>query len=107
PSLISGTAGAMAPNEIGVWPATVEPTAGPPPPNGTCTKSSLSDSLNSSPTSCGGVPVPGEAKLYLPGVALISATSSLTDVAGTDGCTASTTAWSVAIVTPWKSLTGS
>ena len=61
PSLISGTAGAIAPNEIMVWPATVEPTAGPPPPNGTCTRSSLSDRRNNSPTSCGGVPVPGEA----------------------------------------------
>jgi IS5 family transposase len=60
-SLISCTAGAIAPNEIGVWPATVEPTAGPPPPNGTCTRSRFNECWNSAPTSCGGVPVPGEA----------------------------------------------
>ena len=103
--MISGTAGAIAPNEIGVWPATVEPTAGPPPPNGTCTRSSLSDSLNNSPTSCGGVPVPGEAKLYLPGVALTRSTSSLTDFTGSDGLTVSTIdSCSVAIVTGLESL---
>jgi hypothetical protein len=61
PSLTNGTAGAIAPNEIGVWPATVEPIAGPPPLNGTCTRSRSSDRRNSAPTSCGGVPVPGEA----------------------------------------------
>ena len=61
PSLTSGTAGAIAPNEIGVWPATVEPIAGPPPLNGTCTRSRSSDRRNNAPTSCGGVPTPGEA----------------------------------------------
>ena len=61
PDLISGTAGASAPNEIGVWPATVASTAGPPPPNGTCTRSRFNECWNSAPTSCGGVPVPGEA----------------------------------------------
>src|SRR5262245_24449867 len=65
PSLMSGTAGVIAPNDIVVWPATVEPTAGPPPLNGTCTRSGACESLNNSPTSCGGVPTPGDAKLYL------------------------------------------
>src|SRR5580693_8852017 len=91
PLLISGSAGANAPNEIGVWPPTVASTAGSPPPNGTCTRSSFNACANSEPTSCGGVPVPGEAKLYLPGCERIKSTSSLTVCAGTDGLTASTT----------------
>jgi hypothetical protein len=38
--------------------------------------------LNSSPVKCGAVPVPGEARVSLPGFALASATSSRTDFAG-------------------------
>ena len=57
----SGTAGASAPNEIGVCPPRVEVIASPPPLNGTCTTSSFSVRRNSSPTRSGGVPVPGEA----------------------------------------------
>src|SRR5262245_58701610 len=85
PSLTSGTAGVTAPKDNGVSPATVAATAGPPPPNGTCTNSGASESRNSSPTSWGGVPTPGDAKLYLSGLALISASSSFTLCAGTDG----------------------
>src|ERR1700719_737889 len=60
PFLISGTAGAVAPNEIGVWLPTVASTAGPPPPNGTWTRSRFNACTNSAPVSCGGVPVRGE-----------------------------------------------
>src|SRR5882672_4151936 len=107
PSLTSGTAGVTAPNETGVWPATVEPIAGPPPLKGTWTRSGASESRNSSPTSEGGVPTPGDAKLYLPGLPLTSATSSFTDCAGTDGCTVSTTGWLAPSVTASKSRIGS
>src|SRR5215470_8664752 len=107
PSLISGTAGAVDPKEIGVWPATAEATAGPPPLNGTCTRSRPSDRRNNSPTRCGGVPVPGEAKLYLPGLVLIRATRSATVCTGSVGLTVSTTAARTATVTASKFLAGS
>src|SRR5215468_2755635 len=107
PSLTSGTAGAVEPKEIGVWPATVDPIAGPPPLNGTCTRSRLRERRNNSPTRWGGVPVPGEAKLYLPGLALIRATRSWTVRAGSDGCTVSTAGAETAMVTGSKSLMGS
>ena len=46
--------------------------------------------LNNSPERCGVEPIPGPAKLYLFGLALISSISSLTLFAGTDGLTRST-----------------
>ena len=49
------------PKVIGVWPATVELTAGPSPLNCTCTRSSSSDTRNSSPTRCEADPIPAEA----------------------------------------------
>ena len=89
-----------------MWPATTDCTIGPPPPNGTVTKSSLSDSLNSSVDRCGGVPAPGMAKLvYLP--ARTSATNSCTVFAGTEGCTTSTSGEVAAMMIGSKSLTGS
>ncbi len=68
-----------------MWPATVDATARPALLNGTCTRSRPSDRRKSSPTRCPGVPVPGEAKLYLPGLDLIRATRSLTVWAGSEG----------------------
>src|SRR6267143_5004908 len=89
PSLICPDAAGSVANATGVWPPTTDCTIGPPPPNGTVTMSSLSDSLNSSVDRCGGVPTPAMAKLlYFP--ARTSATSSCTVLAGTDGCTTST-----------------
>src|SRR6266511_3003056 len=104
PSLTSGTAGAIEPKEIGVWPATTEAIAGPPPLNGTCTRSSPSDRRNCSPARCDCVPAPADAKLYLPGLARTSATTSLTVCAGTDGLTTNTVVEVVASVTGSKSL---
>src|SRR3954471_20990294 len=78
PALICGTAGGNEVNATGVCPASVELTAKPALLNGTCTRSRPSDWRKNSPIRCGGVPVPGEAKLYLAGPDLISATSSLT-----------------------------
>src|SRR5262245_33144565 len=89
PSLICGSADATAPKEIGVWPPTTEAIAGPLPLNGTCKRSRPSETRNCSPRRCDGVPSPGEAKLYLPGLARMSATRSLTVVADTDGWTVS------------------
>src|SRR5262249_3010410 len=96
PSLTSDTAGGTEPKEIGVWPATAEPIAGPPPLKGTCTRSRPSERRKSSPTRWGGVPVPGDAKLYL---ALMSAPSSPTVCTGSAGLTVSTAGALTAIVT--------
>src|SRR5258708_32129910 len=106
PSLTSGTAGGTEPKEIGVWPASAEPIAGPPPLKGTCTRSRPSDRRNNAPTRCGGVPVPGDAKLYLPGSALMSATNSPTGCTGSAGLTVSTAGALPAIVTGSKSPAG-
>ena len=65
-----GTAGGSEVKASGVWPAMIDWIAGPAPPNGTCTVSSLKVSLNSSPDRWGVVPVPADAKVYLPGFAL-------------------------------------
>src|SRR6516162_9459850 len=85
PSLTCGAADTSEAKAMGVWPATVEPIAKPELLNGICTRSRPSDSRNCSPTRCPGVPVPGEAKLYLPGPALMRATSSLAVLTGSDG----------------------
>src|SRR6516165_9457661 len=61
PSLICADADGSVANATGVWPPTTDCTIGPPPPNGTVTMSSLSDSLNSSVDRCGGVPAPAMA----------------------------------------------
>ena len=64
--------------------------AGPPPLNGTCSKSTPAMSLNSSPPRCMKLPTPAEAYGTPPGFSLASATSSLTDLAGSSGLTTST-----------------
>src|SRR3954469_11544658 len=79
----------MDENAIGVWPATTDWIIGPPPLNGTGVMSSFIASRNSSPDRCGGVPIPGMAKVYLPGAERIRSTSSLAVFTGTDGCTTS------------------
>ena len=45
--------------------------------------------LNISPARWAPDPMPADAKLNLPGLAFACATSCFTDVAGSDGCTAS------------------
>jgi hypothetical protein len=42
---------------------------GAPPPKGTCVRSRPRHRRSFSPTRCAGVPAPGEAKVYLPGLA--------------------------------------
>src|ERR1700724_4124237 len=85
PSLICGTAGGNEVKAMGVCPASVEPTARPALLKGTWTRSRPSDRRKCSPIRCGGVPVPGEAKLYLAGPDLINATRSLTVWTARDG----------------------
>ena len=82
PSLMVLMAGGSAVNAIGVWPPMVEWIASAAPLNGTVTRSSSKSCLNSSPERCGVEPVEGCAKLYLPGLALMSSISSLSVLAG-------------------------
>src|SRR5712664_2625557 len=89
---------------LGVCPASVAPTAKPALLKGTCTRSRPSNRRKCSPMRCGGVPVPGEAKLYLAGPDLINATRSLTVWTASDGWTVSTVGEVTAIVTGSKSL---
>src|SRR6266478_1418170 len=107
PSLTSGTAPASELNRIGVWPATVDCAAGAPPLNGTAARSRAADRLNISPERCGVVPMPVWAKLYLPGLALIRSTNSLTVLAGTEGWVRRQFGASAATVKGAKSLSGS
>src|SRR5215467_2483332 len=107
PSFKKGTAGERVLKMIGVCPAIADASAGPPPLCGTCTRSSPNDIRNCSPARWGWVPVPPDAKLYLPGLALINATSSSTLLGGSEGCTERTAGDLTAIVIGAKSLTGS
>src|SRR5262249_47370761 len=84
---IWGSAGGSELKTIGVWPATVEATAGPAPLKGTCTRSRPFVWRNCSPARCPGVPAPADPKLYRPGLALASSTSSLTVLDGPAGLT--------------------
>src|SRR5258708_31384073 len=90
PSLICGTAGGNEVKAMGVCPASVEPTAKPALLKGTCTRSRPSNRRKCSPMRCGGVPVPGEAKLDLAGLDLINATRALAVWTARDGLTVST-----------------
>src|ERR1700743_486327 len=104
---MNGTAADKAAKPIDGLPATTAVATAPLPPKGTCTRSTLVATRNCSPSRCDGVPKPGEAKLYLFGFALISATSSATVRAGTDGCT-NIADWKIATcVTASKSLSAS
>src|ERR1700748_611900 len=67
PSLMSATELTIAPQEIGTWPPSTDCVIGPPPANGTVTKSTLRSYLSCSIDSDGVVPAPGEPTLYLPG----------------------------------------
>src|SRR5215475_8817388 len=90
PSWIFESAGGKAVKAIGVCPAMADEIAWAAPGNGTCTMSRPNFCLNNSPDRCGVEPMPGPAKLYLFGLALISSTNSLTLFAGTDGLTRTT-----------------
>src|SRR5215204_5315784 len=63
-------------------PAARSGAAVPLPLYGTCTLGMPVTILNNSPTKCGALPVPGDAKLTFCGFAFASATNSLTDFTG-------------------------
>src|SRR5215470_10265915 len=77
------------------------------PLKGTCTRSSASDRRSISPNRWPCVPTPPEAKLYFPGLDLISVTSSLRLRAGSDGWTVMTLVAATASVTGARSLSAS
>src|SRR5712672_105280 len=104
PSRMLCTAWAGEPKVMVVWPATTEAVESPPLLNGTCTRSRPRATRNCSPERWDCVAVPPDAKLYLPGLALIRLTSSATVFAGTEGLTESTTVSATATVTGSKSL---
>jgi hypothetical protein len=60
-----------------------------------------------SPDRCGVLPTPGAAKLYLPGLARITAINSCMVLAGTDGCTLTTLGETATMLMGAKSLIGS
>src|SRR5262249_29451814 len=107
PSLMLLIAGGSAGNAIGVWPPMVEFAPGAAPLNGTVTRSSPYFCLNSSPARCGVEPVAGCAKLYFPGLALMSSISSLRVFAGTAGLTETTFGDAATSVIGEKFLIGS
>src|ERR1700749_1347859 len=84
---MNGTAADNAAKPIRGLPDNTAVATAPLPPKGTCTRSTLAATRNCSPRRCDGVQKPGDAKLYFLGLPVISATSSATLRAGTDGWT--------------------
>ena len=81
--------------------------AGPAPVNCTVGRSRPNTRRKISPERCGVLPTPGAAKLYLPGLALMTSISSLMLLAGTEGCTLTTLGETATMVIGAKSFTGS
>src|SRR4029077_3816175 len=81
---IGGAAGVTAEKATGVWPPTVAWMAGAAPVNCTVGRSRSLAMRKISPDRCGVLPTPGAAKLYLPGLARITAINSCMVLAGTD-----------------------
>src|SRR4029079_3108958 len=107
PSLISATELPMAPQTIGTWLPSTDCVIGPPPANGTVTKSTLRSCLSCSIDSDGVVPVPGEPTLYLPGSFFIRSTSSFMFLAGKLGLTSQEFGEPPALVTGIRSFSTS
>ena len=74
---------------------------------GTCSMSTPAAALNSSPEKCASEPLPPDAYVYLPGLALASATSSGTDLIGESAGTTSTDGVRMRPVIGTKSFKGS
>src|SRR5215470_11861167 len=72
------------------WPLIRSVTSGAEPRYGTCCMLTPALNLKSSPATCEVEPVPNDASVILPGLALASAINSGTELAATDGCTSST-----------------
>src|SRR5262249_6755862 len=106
PALARAAAGGNPVKAIGVWPAMADCSAGPAPPNGTCTMSRSNDSRNSSPERCGVVATPAEAKLALP-VLRTWSISSPTVLTGRSGFTTRMLGETAEIVIAVRSFSGS
>src|SRR5262249_35028793 len=89
PFLPYETAEGMVAKHADTSPPTSAIIDGPPPLYGTCTIFTPVRLLKYSPARCAADPLPDEEYASCPGRALASAVSSLTVLAGTDGCTTS------------------
>src|SRR5262249_38828039 len=85
PDLMCGTDDGVTSNITCTCPASRSVSAGVEPRYGTCTRLTPAMNLNSSPATCCGPPMPAEAMLILPGLALAYAMNSGTVFAGNDG----------------------
>src|SRR5436305_13752275 len=102
-----GAATARDVNAIVVWPAIVDMIAGGLPLNGTRIRSRRFESRNSSPARSPDEAIPGDARVNLPGLALISAMSSFNVWQGTEGLIVSTCGERASKLTGEKSFTAS
>ena len=93
PAWICDCSGCITAKIICVSPCTVDSTAGGEPLKGTCTASMPAIDFSSSALRCDELPLPTDAKLSLPGLALAQATRSATDLIGRSAFTASTFGW--------------
>jgi len=105
--LTNGHAVVMLSKVIATCPPTTSASAGGLPRYGMCCISTPVIVLNSSPERCCDVPLPLDAKLYLPGLALSSAINSRTSFAGNSGLTTSMFGTRTISVIGAKSRTGS
>src|SRR5580704_3248624 len=92
---------------MGVKPPSSDCAMGPPPANGTVTKLTPNACLSISIASDGVVPLPGDATLYLPGLACIRSSSSFIVLAGKSALTSQEFGEAPTLVTGMKSLSTS
>ena len=97
----------MAAQAMGVKPPSSDWVIGPPPAKGTVTKLTPSPCLSISIESDGVVPAPGEATLYLPGLAFIKSISSFIVLAGKSWLTCQEFGVAPTLVTGMKSFSTS
>src|ERR1035437_3369772 len=89
PACTCGSAVSGPLNDMVIWPATTSVMAWPPLLYGTWISATLVIESNSAPARCVGPAIPADPYVSSPRLFLASAISSLTDFAGTDGCTTS------------------
>jgi len=87
-SRMNGSSWVRAEKNTLISPPSSPVSAGPPPRYGMWRMSIPARAFKSSPSRCGSVPLPAEPNVSTPGCAFASRTSSATEVAWTDGCTA-------------------
>ena len=97
----------MLSNIMCTWPPSRSATAGPLPLYGMCRMSVLVICVNIAPDMWMLVPLPLEAYVHLPGSFLTRSITSLTLLAGTDGCRTSTLLSETSGATEIRSLFGS